>query len=179
VRPRTTRDFTRFSVRGGGHGTCVMTPGDAPKGERRMAGGHNARGEAWTQEDEDEVTAVMEPAARSTARPILDRTIPKKPPLPSVVDSRTRDSVTEENEIVPELAHLSNFWNIPKLKRPLSRSDVASPSEAYVVSLIETSMSVQAILDVSPMGEEQTLRFLADLITSGVVTWADVSAQRR
>src|SRR5262249_23211980 len=64
-----------------------------------------------------------------------------------------------------------------KLKRELSESDIATAPEAYIVSLIETSMSVEAILEVSPMREEQTLRFLARLITSGLVTWADAGAQ--
>jgi hypothetical protein len=84
--------------------------------------------------------------------------------------------MTDVSAIVPELAQLSNLSNVPKLKRQLSAGDVASAPEAYIVSLIENAMSLQAILDVSPMKEEQTLHFLARLITSGLVTWAHVGA---
>src|SRR5262249_34950401 len=91
---------------------------------------------------------------------------------------RDRGSMTDVSEIIPGLAQLSKLSNIPKLTRVLSGNDIATVPEAYIVSLIETSMSVQAILDLSPMREEQTLRFLARLVASGLVTWADAGAQR-
>jgi hypothetical protein len=89
-------------------------------------------------------------------------------------DRGSRSSMTDVSEIVPELAQLSKLSNVPKLTRPLSANDITTVPEAHIVALIETSMSVQAILDESPLREEQTLRFLARLITSGLLTCADV-----
>jgi hypothetical protein len=132
------------------------------------------------QDKKGAVRAVLEPERSSSTRLIVYAAAAQKPPLPGGAgadDAGDRSSLTDVNPIVPELAPLSNLSNVPKLKRKLSAGDVASAPEAYIVSLIENSMSLQAILDVSPMKEEQTLHFLARLITSGLVTWADAGVR--
>jgi hypothetical protein len=127
---------------------------------------------------EREFLDLFEPEPTSSTRPIIFAAAAQKPSMPDCADeSSARGSMTDVSEIVPELAQLSNPSNVPKLKRQLSDGDVVSAPEAYIVSLIESSMSLQAILDVSPMKEDQTLRFLARLITSGLVTWAEAGAQ--
>jgi hypothetical protein len=122
--------------------------------------------------DLQEATTAVWPAA-----PKADVMDERWSGVPCLAEPRDRvSSLTDVNQVVLELARLSDLSSVPKLKRELSREDHVSPPEAYIVSLIETSMTVQAILDVSPMGEEKTLRFLADLITGGFVTWEESRA---
>jgi hypothetical protein len=78
---------------------------------------------------------------------------------------------TGVSDVVAELARLSDPARIPRLNADvvgLTRG--LSQPEAFIASLVGTNLSIQAILDMSPMGEDETLRFLARLITDRVIS---------
>jgi len=119
-----------------------------------------------------EVTSVFEAEPKSGIRRGL-RVARRVRVLPLLGPRGERASVTSEtdvNSIVTELARLSVDGSVPSLRRPLTRDEKLTPPEAYIVSLMDGGMSVRAILDVSPMLEDETLRFLANLVTNGLVT---------
>jgi hypothetical protein len=77
---------------------------------------------------------------------------------------------TGVSDVIADLARLSDPTCIPRLNRPLSRSEVLSPPEAFVASLVDANLNMQSILDMSPLPEDDTLRFLARLIERGLVS---------
>jgi hypothetical protein len=79
-------------------------------------------------------------------------------------------SQTDVSDVVGQLARLSIPSSVPKLKRELTPDDMVTPPEAYILSLMGCAMNIQAIVDVSPMPEDDTLHFLARLVTNGLVT---------
>jgi hypothetical protein len=95
--------------------------------------------------------------------------------------ARLRHSYSDEDlvgqtgvsDLIADLARLSDPSCIPRLNRALSKNDVLSPPEAFLASLVDANMSMQSILDMSPLPEDNTLRFLARLIEKGLVTLMD------
>jgi hypothetical protein len=82
------------------------------------------------------------------------------------------------SSVVRELALLSDPLSVPILARPIGHADGLAPQEAYVASLLGATMTVQMIVDVSPMNEDETMRFLARLVSAGIVRLASVSARK-
>jgi hypothetical protein len=99
---------------------------------------------------------------------------PTPPPssgvLPRLHTSPDREgsATTLMTDLVEDLARLSNLFAIPRLTRPVDRSVSLTPREAYVASLIGRDVSLATLLDLSPMSEDDTLHFLARLITLGI-----------
>jgi hypothetical protein len=71
--------------------------------------------------------------------------------------------------VIYELAQLARLSSTPTLHRAVGRGMDLTPAEAYVASLIGMKTDVATILAVSALGEEDTLRALAQLITLGLV----------
>jgi hypothetical protein len=102
--------------------------------------------------------------------------VPEGAPPASV--ARLRSSYSDEDligetgvsDLIADLARLADPLCVPRLNRALSRNEVLSPPEAFVASLVDANMNMQAILDMSPLREDDTLRFLARLVEKGIIT---------
>ena len=135
---------------------------------------------AESGEDSDVTTQFELPPPGSHARPTRARkatTPPTKarrsrPSLPRLQSSPDKEGTgqTAVNDLVMELALLAQGARVPRLRRPLTRHDSASPPEALLASLVDAHMSIRAIVDTSPLPEDETLRYLAHLVETGVVT---------
>jgi hypothetical protein len=77
---------------------------------------------------------------------------------------------TSVSDVICDLARLSDPSSIPRLAGAIAWEDL-DRSEAWAVSLVAAGMSVQAILEVSPLEEEQTLRLLANLVSARTITF--------
>lgn len=111
---------------------------------------------------------------RSTLRAIPPPPAPRRTTTMPQVYSADDPGETALNEIVRELARLSDPLSVPVLARPIEPDDCLGPQEAYIASLVGESMTVQSIVDVSPLEEDETVRFLARLVTKRLVTIAGV-----
>ncbi len=100
------------------------------------------------------------------------------PTLPQIYGSDD-SAETALNDIVRQLAFLADPLSVPVLVRPIGPADGVAPQEAYVASLLGEAMTVQMITDVSPMSEDETIRFLARLVTAGIVTVASVRPEKK
>jgi hypothetical protein len=72
--------------------------------------------------------------------------------------------------VISALARLADPASIPQLNHDLSGELKLSPPEACVATLVDAHLSMRAILDMSPLREDDTLQLLANLVTKGVVT---------
>jgi len=123
-------------------------------------------------------------AAPATSPPSL----PAPPSLPSPAslgapaslasladsDSPANDTVSDGNDtrisdIIGDLARLSDATSVPRLRGAVEWTDLA-PSEAWLVSVVREGMPLAGIMQTSPLGEEETLRLLARLISARVIT---------
>jgi hypothetical protein len=86
---------------------------------------------------------------------------------------------TGVSDVVGELARLANPSCSPYLNRPVSGDDVLTPPEAFIASLVEAKMPMQTLIDMSPMPEDATVRFLATLVEKGIVSLALPARTRR
>jgi hypothetical protein len=118
----------------------------------------------------EEITAVFEPEPKSGRRPLLTP-VSSEPLIQDIDDGRDSVTETDVSDVVCQLARLSIPSSVPKLKRELTPNDIVTPPEAYILSLMGCAMSIQAIVDVSPMPEDETLHFVARLVTNGLVTF--------
>jgi hypothetical protein len=73
-------------------------------------------------------------------------------------------------DVVGDLARLSSLSSVPQVKRPIGRDIDLTPHEAYVASLIGTGVDIATVVRMSPLPEDQTLQFLARLVTLGLIT---------
>lgn len=89
--------------------------------------------------------------------------------LPRLRDSFTEEAQTNVNDVVTELARLSIATSTPTLRGVVEWSEL-SAHEAWVISLVSAGFNVQAILEVSPLAEEQTLSVLGKLIDARVIS---------
>jgi hypothetical protein len=96
--------------------------------------------------------------------------IPKRGALRSLprLDSISDGIETGVNDIVAELAGLSDSRRVPRLKRAILGH--LEPKEEFVVSLVQAKMSLHCIASVSPFSEEQTMGVLVNLVSAGLIT---------
>ena len=116
--------------------------------------------------DEDVIEIVPETRSGTYAlsRP-REAQRPLSPP-PEVVpsfDTISDGAVTDVSEVIGELARLSDVSRIPTLRGTVEWSEL-TPSEAWLISVTGSKMTISAIMAISPFGEEETLRVLAKLI---------------
>jgi hypothetical protein len=76
---------------------------------------------------------------------------------------------TGVSSVVSELARLADRECVPRITRDLREAATPSQPEALVVSLLGDDVTLGAILEMSPLKEDDTLRFLARLVTDGFV----------
>jgi hypothetical protein len=97
---------------------------------------------------------------------------PAPPPiktLPRLV-SITDGVDTDVSDIVAELAALSNPNVRPRIKIPLPIPEALTPQQELILILVETNMTLGAIANVSPFGDEKTTNVLGNLIALGWIT---------
>jgi hypothetical protein len=82
---------------------------------------------------------------------------------------------TSVSDVVSDLARIADMSTVPRLREPIGRSDLA-PQETWMVNVVKLGMCVQGILDMSPLGDEETLRLLARLVSTRVVTCSPYAA---
>jgi hypothetical protein len=73
-------------------------------------------------------------------------------------------------DVVAELAHLAKPTSRPRLNAEVG-SIVLSPEEGVVVSLMLADLDLGSIVKRSPLSEDETLKFIARLVTLGLVTF--------
>jgi hypothetical protein len=126
---------------------------------------------------DDDIIEVLDPAHRSGTYSAVR---PPPPPLPpprgehglprlgSIPDGAT----TGVSDLVSMLARISDPGSLPRLKRPYVEVQ-REPAEALLITFIQDNMTVQAIVGMSPLGEESTLRILAKLVIEGTIILVD------
>jgi hypothetical protein len=88
------------------------------------------------------------------------------------VEPEETTGLTGVSDVIVDLARLSDPACVPRLKHQLSRKDALSPPERFVASLVDSKQNMKRILDMSPLREDDTLRFLAGLIQKGLLSVA-------
>jgi hypothetical protein len=78
---------------------------------------------------------------------------------------------TSISEVIVDLARLSDPNSVPRVRGELDSSERA-PYEALLLAMIASQMSIAAIMQTSPLGDEETLRVLARLVSAQVITLA-------
>jgi hypothetical protein len=73
------------------------------------------------------------------------------------------------SEVVSDLARIGDMTTVPRVSEPLAPGALA-PLETWMVDVVRLGMCVQGILDISPLGDEETLRLLAGLVSKRFVT---------
>jgi hypothetical protein len=79
------------------------------------------------------------------------------------------DGPTGVSDLITDLAGLSDGSNTPRLRGAVEWSDLGE-AEAWLVSMVTAGFTIEALLQMSPLGEEATMRVLAKLITSRTIT---------
>lgn len=95
-------------------------------------------------------------------------------PADAVVMRLMADSIvdgleTKMSDVTVALARLSVGASKPALCGAVEWNDLA-PHEAWVVSVISAGFDVQAIIETSPLAEEDTLTLLGRLVSAHVIT---------
>jgi hypothetical protein len=81
------------------------------------------------------------------------------------------DAETNVSEVITDLARLSDLTSVPRVCDPHGLADLDEPA-MWMVSVVRLGMCVQAILDMSPISEEETVRLLARLVGTRIVTFS-------
>jgi hypothetical protein len=123
--------------------------------------------EATTVFGREPVTGVVRTAIHSAPAPRPSSEGEVLPRLQS--DSCPEITTTRVSDLVAELARLSDPSCIPRLMRPIDEHDGLALPEAFLASLVGNEVSVQGIVDMSPMPEEATLKCLAKFVMSRIV----------
>jgi hypothetical protein len=117
---------------------------------------------------------------------VRNRTLRADPPPPSgrtktlpQIYAAEESGETAMSEVVRQLALLSDPLSVPILTHPIGPEDGLEPQEAYLASLLGTNMTVQMIVDVSPLSEDETVRVLARFVTNGFVKLASIRSHRK
>jgi hypothetical protein len=79
------------------------------------------------------------------------------------------DQPTGVSDVISELARLSDMRTVPRVGDSSGWADL-DPEEAWMVDIVKLGMCVQAILDMSPLNDEETLSLLARLVSRRVIT---------
>ena len=88
------------------------------------------------------------------------------PRFGSIPDGMMETSVSE---VVSDLARIADMGTVPRVREPLQCAALA-PQETWMMDVVKLGMCVQGILDMSPLSDEETLRLLASLVSTRVVT---------
>jgi len=75
---------------------------------------------------------------------------------------------TDVSDIADDLARLSMPTSVPSLRGAIEWNDL-TPAEAWIVSVVSAGFTVRAIVEVSPLSEEDTLTLLARLIDARIL----------
>ena len=127
---------------------------------------------------DDDIIEVIEPVPGSGFYPAAPPPLPVRaaegaePPAADLlprVGSIPDGVETNVSTLVPELARLSDPSSMPRVAEDAPGGDMA-PAEALIISLVESNMTVEHIVGVSPLTEEETLRVLSKLVGSGTIT---------
>jgi hypothetical protein len=124
---------------------------------------------------DDDIIEVVSPnpgrsgtyaAVRPPPLPARDHDLPR---LGSIPDGTAATGVSD---LVGLLARVSDPGTLPRVvdANAHARRD---PQEALILTLIESNMTVEGIVGMSPLGEESTLRVLAKLVQEGTITLDD------
>ena len=119
------------------------------------------------------VREALDPCTRPTLPDLFRASTPGEDA--ATVSSSPAEEVTGltgVSDVIAELARLSDPSCVPRLKHELSRKDVLSPPERFVASLVDSNKTMKRILDMSPLREDDTLRFLAGLVQKGLLSVA-------
>lgn len=99
-------------------------------------------------------------------KPAYDLTaLPRLQSSPSI-----SDGTTSLSDVIVELARLSERGSVPRLLRDVTPDDELAPQESFIIQLVFMGLDVETILDTSPLSEDVTLRFLARLVESRIIT---------
>ena len=90
--------------------------------------------------------------------------------LPSATSWHDDSADTNVSDVVGDLARLADPTSTPRASQVVSLT--LEPAESWMLAVVRLGMCVQAILDISPLPEDETLRLLARLIGKRVVTFA-------
>jgi hypothetical protein len=90
------------------------------------------------------------------------------PRLGSAPDNESGTS-TFLSEVCGELARLSDRQSVPRLTRLVTADVPLTPEESFILSLVGTNISVANVVQRSPLTEDETLHFLARMITTGLI----------
>jgi hypothetical protein len=123
---------------------------------------------------DDDIIEVIEPVPGSGMYPAAPPPLPARAEEASAEElprmgSMTDGVATNVSDLVPELARLSDPLTMPRISADAPEGDVA-PAEALIMSLVEANMTVEHIVGVSPLTEEETLRVLSKLVGKGSIT---------
>lgn len=81
------------------------------------------------------------------------------------------EAATSVSTVVADLARLADMSTVPRVLDHAGWAEL-TPQQQWMASVVRLGMCVQAILDMSPLAEEETLRLLATLVSKRVVTCA-------
>jgi hypothetical protein len=79
------------------------------------------------------------------------------------------DVETGVSDVIANLARVSDMASIPKPCDSIEWANL-DPEESWMVDIVKLGMCVQAILDMSPLTDEETLGLLARLVSRRIVT---------
>jgi hypothetical protein len=96
----------------------------------------------------------------------------RPPPLPSRALRRDSGPPTDVSDLMRLLARLSDPGSLPRLNVPMD-IERREPAEALILTFVQANMTVEGIVGMSPLGEDSTLRHLANLLEEGAITLAD------
>ena len=81
------------------------------------------------------------------------------------------EAATSVSTVVADLARLADMTTVPRVIDNAAWAEL-TPQQRWMASVVKLGMCVQAILDMSPLAEEETLRLLATLVSKRIVTCA-------
>jgi hypothetical protein len=90
------------------------------------------------------------------------------PAEPERFDEDAAEAETGVSDVITDFARLAVATSVPTLRGTVEWGSL-SAREAWVVSLVSAGFSVQAILEVSPLEEGDTLTLLSKLIDARVI----------
>jgi len=82
---------------------------------------------------------------------------------------------TSVNDVVADLARLADPMSVPRTGSEAFALTLDA-SESWMMNVVQLGMCVQAILDMSPLDADETLRLLARLVGRRAVTFGEARA---
>lgn len=92
-------------------------------------------------------------------------------PLPRLQSSPDLDAMTTTkfSEVAEDLGRLADRTSVPVVTAAVDVEVSLTAEEAFILSLVGTGLSVDALIKRSPLSEDDTLQFLIRLVTLGLV----------